>query len=469
MDEPAAEARGYLLFVGRLRIRKGVEVLLEALARLRAKHPEARLLIAGDGEHRAALERPAARAGSGGGGDASSAAATRRGCGGSSPAPRALVVPSIYEGMPLVVLEAMEAGVPVVASRVSGIPEVVEDGGTGWLVPPEDPEALAAALGRGAGAIRRRPRAAARPAGGGSTNGSGPRTRRPHGWRRSARTGDQDDEGLLRMMGRALLIVGGWPRWASWPPACWAICSPDPTDAGMRLHVLVGLASCLLAALLPLLDHVLPDRHRPRDQGRGAGERPAGRARTSGPRLQEPLLPVADARRRPRRWRPSSSAAASPPARSRSGSTTASSTLTLAAQARALLAGAPGARRQRALMADIDRRLAARRPRGASDPEVGGCRPAIRTPAWPSSWSTGTAPGTPSRPCPRSTPSSAPRPCASLVVDNGSTDGSRGAPAPRAAGLELVETGENLGFAGGNEVGIRKRPRRSRRSAGCCS
>ena len=58
----------------------------------------------------------------------------------------ALVVPSIYEGMPLVVLEAMESGVPLVASRVSGIPEVVEDGVTGWLVPAEAPQALAAAL-----------------------------------------------------------------------------------------------------------------------------------------------------------------------------------------------------------------------------------------------------------------------------------------------------------------------------------
>ena len=50
--------------------------------------------------------------------------------------------------MPLVVVEAMDAGVPIVASAVSGIPEVVEDGETGWLVPPEDPAALARALER---------------------------------------------------------------------------------------------------------------------------------------------------------------------------------------------------------------------------------------------------------------------------------------------------------------------------------
>ena len=48
--------------------------------------------------------------------------------------------------MPLVILEAMSAGLPVIASRVSGIPEVVVDGETGWLVPPEDPSALVAAL-----------------------------------------------------------------------------------------------------------------------------------------------------------------------------------------------------------------------------------------------------------------------------------------------------------------------------------
>ncbi len=139
---PAGEvegAPGYLLFVGRLRIRKGVEVLLEALREI----PGAVLRIAGDGEHRAALERAAAGLGPAvaflGTKSSAQVRTLLRGA-------AALVVPSIYEGMPLVVLEAMEAGVPVVASAVSGIPEVVVDGETGWLVPPEDPRALARAL-----------------------------------------------------------------------------------------------------------------------------------------------------------------------------------------------------------------------------------------------------------------------------------------------------------------------------------
>jgi len=138
-------ATGYLLVVGRLRIRKGVDVLLAAMPEVLRRHPAARLLIAGDGEHRAALERAAAALALGeavsflGRADAVRVRRLLRGA-------AALVVPSIYEGMPLVVLEAMEASVPVVASRVSGIPEVVEDGRTGWLVPPEEPASLAAAL-----------------------------------------------------------------------------------------------------------------------------------------------------------------------------------------------------------------------------------------------------------------------------------------------------------------------------------
>jgi glycosyltransferase involved in cell wall biosynthesis len=144
--QPGSAGRGgYLLFVGRLRLRKGVEVLLAALAALARQGVAARLLVAGDGEHRGAVERAVAALGLGdrvellGRCDAGRIAGLLAGA-------RALAVPSIYEGMPLVVLEAMAAGVPVVASRVSGIPEVVVDGETGWLVPPEDPEALAAAL-----------------------------------------------------------------------------------------------------------------------------------------------------------------------------------------------------------------------------------------------------------------------------------------------------------------------------------
>lgn len=131
------------LFVGRLRIRKGVEVLLRALALGAGGDRE--LWIVGEGEHRAALELAARRFGVGhrvrflG---RRTAGEIRWALAGAL----ALVVPSIYEGMPLVVLEAMAAGRPVVASAVSGIPEVVHDGETGWLVPPEDPVALGAAL-----------------------------------------------------------------------------------------------------------------------------------------------------------------------------------------------------------------------------------------------------------------------------------------------------------------------------------
>jgi glycosyltransferase involved in cell wall biosynthesis len=137
---------GDLLFVGRLRIRKGVEVLLEALAALAREQRRVRLLIAGDGEQ---LEALRARAGELGLGNDRIRFLGRVRAGQVRwllARTGALVVPSIYEGMPLVVLEAMAAGVPVVASRVSGIPEVVLDGATGWLVPCEDPPALARAL-----------------------------------------------------------------------------------------------------------------------------------------------------------------------------------------------------------------------------------------------------------------------------------------------------------------------------------
>lgn len=133
-----------LLFVGRLRIRKGVEVLLEAMARLAAEGNDWPLLVVGDGERRLLLE-----------GRARALGLEQVKFVGRASAQRtrsllrqalALVVPSTYEGMPLVVLEAMQQRTAVVASAVSGIPEVVIDGETGWLVPPEDPMRLAQVL-----------------------------------------------------------------------------------------------------------------------------------------------------------------------------------------------------------------------------------------------------------------------------------------------------------------------------------
>lgn len=134
---------GFFLFVGRLRIRKGLEVLLAAMARPDA--PRIPLVVAGDGEHRKRLESVAHRLGVT---DRVHFLGRRSGAQirGLLRGARALIVPSIYEGMPLVILEAMANGVAVVASAVSGIPEVVEEGRSGWLVAPGEPEALAAAL-----------------------------------------------------------------------------------------------------------------------------------------------------------------------------------------------------------------------------------------------------------------------------------------------------------------------------------
>ena len=127
----------YFLFLGRLSREKGLDTLLAAWSRSRE-----RLVVAGDGPERALFRH---------------AAPTVDYCGALPAAEipsllsraRALLVPSLsYEGAPRVVLEAYASGVPVLASRLGGLPELVEDGSSGILVRPGDVAAWAAAVER---------------------------------------------------------------------------------------------------------------------------------------------------------------------------------------------------------------------------------------------------------------------------------------------------------------------------------
>ncbi|HZP43034.1 MAG TPA: glycosyltransferase [Candidatus Binatia bacterium] len=142
---PFPHPRPYVLGVGRLEMQKGFDVLIDALARL--PRADVDLLLAGDGSRRAALEALAGARGVAsrvrflGATDRATTVALFHGA-------AVVACPSRFEGLPLVCVEALAAGRPVVASCVNGIPELVADGETGLLVPPDDAAALAAALGR---------------------------------------------------------------------------------------------------------------------------------------------------------------------------------------------------------------------------------------------------------------------------------------------------------------------------------
>jgi glycosyltransferase involved in cell wall biosynthesis len=143
---PAAERDGpvTLLSVGRLRAPKDFMTLVDAASRL--QRGSFRLQIAGDGPDRPALESAAAPLG-----DAVELLGERTDVADLLAAADVFVLSSDSEGMPMSVLEAMAAGLPVVATAVGGVPELVDDGRTGRLVPPRDPGALAAALAALAG------------------------------------------------------------------------------------------------------------------------------------------------------------------------------------------------------------------------------------------------------------------------------------------------------------------------------
>jgi glycosyltransferase involved in cell wall biosynthesis len=140
---PAGARAGAVGVVGRLVPEKGVDVFLQAVSLVTSVIPSARFVVIGDGPLRAPLEDRAEALGLAG-------AVTFTGFRSDAPHLIAgldvLVVPSRSDGSPLVVCEAMAAGVPVVASRVGGLPDLVTHGDSGLLVRPEDPEDLARTL-----------------------------------------------------------------------------------------------------------------------------------------------------------------------------------------------------------------------------------------------------------------------------------------------------------------------------------
>ena len=130
-------------FVGRLIANKGPQYLIEAAPALLTTCPHAEIVIVGDGPMKPALE---ARAQTLGIQDKVTFLGARRDVADVLRGCDVFVRPSLMEGMPLTVLEAMACGVPVIATPVGGTPEVVEHEYTGLLVPPTDVGELGIAL-----------------------------------------------------------------------------------------------------------------------------------------------------------------------------------------------------------------------------------------------------------------------------------------------------------------------------------
>jgi glycosyltransferase involved in cell wall biosynthesis len=136
---------GYAVLVARLSPEKGIDVLLQAMSRMVPNQADFRVQIAGDGPGRATLEQQARQLGVDG---HVRFLGTVRDVPELLAGARLFVLPSRTEGISLTLLEAMARGLPVVATNVGGNPEVVANGETGLLVPPDHPQELAQAIGQ---------------------------------------------------------------------------------------------------------------------------------------------------------------------------------------------------------------------------------------------------------------------------------------------------------------------------------
>ena len=142
---PATSKPGKTIgIVARLDLQKGFEYLLEAFAGISSSHPETRLVIVGEGPDEPAIasmvDRLNLRSKTVFAGQRGDMANVYAAC-------DIFVLPSLNEGLPMTVLEAMAAARPVIATNVGAIPTVVRNGETGLLVEPRDVAGLKAALG----------------------------------------------------------------------------------------------------------------------------------------------------------------------------------------------------------------------------------------------------------------------------------------------------------------------------------
>ncbi|MEP2718646.1 glycosyltransferase [Pseudophaeobacter sp.] len=142
---PLPEAPLRLAAIGRFVEQKGQMVLVRAMGEVVKTQPEVHLALIGDGEMRADLEAAIVAAGLQGN-ITLTGWLSEEGVRDELAAAHALVMPSFAEGLPMVVMEAMAAARPVLATYIAGTPELVLPGETGWLVPAGDAGVLAEAI-----------------------------------------------------------------------------------------------------------------------------------------------------------------------------------------------------------------------------------------------------------------------------------------------------------------------------------
>jgi glycosyltransferase involved in cell wall biosynthesis len=145
LPAPISGGTRVIVSLGRLRRQKGHDVALRAMAIVARRVPDAVMLVVGDGPERAKLKALHARLGLEG---KAVFVGQRPDVARVLAAADCLVAPSRYEGFGLAAAEAMASGLPVIASRIDSLPEVIADDVSGLLVPPGDPGALAAAIER---------------------------------------------------------------------------------------------------------------------------------------------------------------------------------------------------------------------------------------------------------------------------------------------------------------------------------